>query len=88
MCLTVSTFLGKIQIYVPIAEDDVLMMETPGGGGYGDPLDRDPELVAEDLLEEKIDSKEARNIYRVVWDPVKRQIDSALTETLRMNAKR
>jgi N-methylhydantoinase B len=33
----------------PLAEDDILIAVTPGGGGYGDPLRRDPESVAADI---------------------------------------
>jgi len=27
---------------------DVLVMQTPGGAGYGDPAERDPELIRQD----------------------------------------
>jgi N-methylhydantoinase B len=73
--------------YVYIAKNDVLMMETPGGGGYGNPHDRDPALVAQDLVEEKIGLEEAQNVYLVVWDPQTKRIDLAATESLRHNAK-
>jgi N-methylhydantoinase B len=37
-----------------------------GGGGYGDPLERDPEAVLHDLLERWISAKAAHDIYGVV----------------------
>ncbi len=38
---------GKVTGY-PILRDDVVVMRSSGGGGYGDPLKREPELVAND----------------------------------------
>ncbi|MHB8242162.1 MAG: hydantoinase B/oxoprolinase family protein [Solirubrobacteraceae bacterium] len=37
-----------------------------GGGGYGDPLERDPEAVLGDLLERWISAKAAHDVYGVV----------------------
>lgn len=37
-----------------------------GGGGYGNPLDRDPEMVREDVLERWVSPQAARDIYGVV----------------------
>jgi len=74
--------------YVPMTENDVLMMETPGGGGYGVPCDRDPARVIQDLVEGKIGPEEARNTYLVVWDPETWEIDFTATETLRRNTRR
>ena len=74
--------------YVRIEKDDVLMMETPGGGGYGNPYDRDPALVAQDLMEGKIDPEVAREVYLVGCDPETGKIDRQTTETLRRNAMR
>jgi N-methylhydantoinase B len=37
-----------------------------GGGGYGDPLERDPEAVLHDLLERWISAKAAHDVYGVV----------------------
>ncbi|MBS1677005.1 MAG: hydantoinase B/oxoprolinase family protein [Actinobacteria bacterium] len=44
----------------------VLGVES-GGGGYGDPLERDPELVLDDLLEGWISAAAARDVYGVEW---------------------
>ena len=41
-------------------------MSEPGGGGYGEPLDREPERVLEDLLDEKISPEVCRDVYGVV----------------------
>ena len=41
-------------------------IETTGGGGWGDPLDRDPELVALDVLQGKVSPEAAERDYGVV----------------------
>ena len=45
---------------------DVVSYYSPAGGGYGDPLDRDPELVLDDVLDGFISSYHARDDYGVV----------------------
>ena len=51
-----------------LGDDDVFHVRLPGSGGYGDPLDRDPERVAEDVAEGKIAPETARNVYYVPVD--------------------
>ncbi|MFB6281231.1 MAG: hydantoinase B/oxoprolinase family protein, partial [Haloferacaceae archaeon] len=46
--------------------DDVVSLRTPGGGGYGDPLDREPERVREDVRDGKVSAAAARAEYGVV----------------------
>jgi len=46
--------------------DDVVSLRTPGGGGYGDPLERDPERVVEDVRDDKISPEAAAEEYGVV----------------------
>jgi N-methylhydantoinase B len=47
-------------------EGDRLFFQTPGGGGYGDPLERDPELVCVDVADRKVSAASARELYGVV----------------------
>lgn len=49
-----------------ILAGDSLCHHQAGGGGYGDPLQRDPDLVARDALDEKISSDYARERHGVV----------------------
>ncbi len=42
---------------------DAISIITPGAGGYGDPRQRDPNMVARDLREAKISAEVARNVY-------------------------
>ena len=45
--------------------DDVVVIETAGGGGYGDPLTRPPERVALDVADRKISAEAAAEQYGV-----------------------
>jgi len=46
----------------------VVSVQTPGGGGYGDPLDRDPDAVRRDVVNGKVSVDHAREAYGVVVD--------------------
>ena len=49
-------------------KDDVVYMVTCTGGGYGNPLERDPELVARDVKNEYISVRQAEEDYGVIVD--------------------
>jgi N-methylhydantoinase B len=66
---------------VYMATGDTLCLRTPGGGGWGSPLDRDPGLVLTDVLLEYYDLETARDIYGVVI--VEGRIDVTQTDRLR-----
>ncbi|WP_454743944.1 hydantoinase B/oxoprolinase family protein [Cupriavidus necator] len=51
-----------------LGHGDVLYLHCQGGGGYGDPLRRDPQVVAADLRAGKISSGTAELVYGVVTD--------------------
>ena len=61
---------------------DVLHHRMPGGGGWGEPFEREPEAVAEDVLDEKISVAAARELYGVVLG-LNGSIEVAATEALR-----
>jgi hypothetical protein len=50
-------------------EGELYMIAQGAGGGYGDVLERDPELVVTDLELDRISSQVATDIYGVVWEP-------------------
>jgi N-methylhydantoinase B len=56
---------------------------SPCGGGYGDPLERDPAMVLEDVIDEFVGLDNARAQYGVVIDPGTKSIDEAATMALR-----
>ncbi len=47
---------------------DVFEHTWSGGGGFGDPIDREPERVAEDVRNDAVSTAAARDIYGVVLD--------------------
>jgi N-methylhydantoinase B len=61
---------------------DAICLQLPGGGGFGDPRERDPEHVREDVLDGLITAEEARRDYGVAVD-ASGAIDVAATERLR-----
>ena len=65
---------------------DVVVMEAAGGGGYGDPLERDPGLVEKDVLNGYVTVERAREDYGVVIDPESMTVDEASTRKLRESA--
>ncbi|MCB2078369.1 MAG: hydantoinase B/oxoprolinase family protein [Novosphingobium sp.] len=58
--------VGIHQTGVAIRPGDVFEMLCASGGGFGDPLDRDPQAVARDLRENRVDPETAHGIYGVV----------------------
>ncbi|WP_405802588.1 hydantoinase B/oxoprolinase family protein [Streptomyces sp. NBC_01187] len=48
---------------VQLRRDDVLRVESPGSGGFGDPASRSPERVREDLRNGRITGQAARDLY-------------------------
>jgi N-methylhydantoinase B len=63
--------------------NDVFRMILAGAGGYGNPLERDPERVAEDVREEKLSIDYARREYGVVIDTQTLEVDDSATRALR-----
>jgi len=54
---------------------DVVCLRTPGGGGYGDPADRDPDAVARDLRLGKVSATRAREVYDIDPDTASERDD-------------
>ena len=65
------------------APGEAFRIETGGGGGWGDPLERPAEQVLNDVLDDYISVGEARASYGVVIDPERLVVDSAATAALR-----
>ncbi|MEO1542739.1 MAG: hydantoinase B/oxoprolinase family protein [Pseudomonadota bacterium] len=59
---------------------DLIVSSVGAGGGYGDVLDRDPELVLQDLEDGLITKDIAEGIYCVVIDPDTKLVDEAATK--------
>jgi N-methylhydantoinase B len=69
---------------VPFAAGEYIEFREPNAGGYGDPLERDPEMVREDVLDDFTTIELARDAYGVVFkDERSLEIDEQATEELR-----
>ena len=67
---------------------DVFRHELPGGGGWGDPLDRDPSNVLSDVRNEYISVDGANRDYGVVIDTSTWIVDLVATQNLRESRRR
>jgi N-methylhydantoinase B len=65
---------------------EVLVNNTGGGGGYGDPFEREPALVARDVRNGFVSVGAAEREYGVVVDPVTFAVDEAATADRRKAA--
>jgi N-methylhydantoinase B len=74
---------GKITMRV--GEGTIIVHEQAGAGGFGPPLERDPEAVLEDYLDGKITKKFAERHYKVIFSDGK--LDQVLTARLRSQAR-
>src|SRR5438067_1450630 len=67
------------KITLQLAPDDVVSVQTPGGGGTESPLRRPPDAVVLDVGLGKISPERARAVYGVVLDPMTHTLDAAAT---------
>jgi N-methylhydantoinase B len=80
--------LGMFCAAEPLKPGDQILFASNGGGGCGNSLDRPPEAVLEDVLDDYISLEKAREAYGVVIHPVdpeilEYEIDAEATEKLR-----
>ena len=64
-------------------EGEMYMIAQGAGGGYGDVIERDPEMVVTDLQIDRISAQVATDIYGVVWTPDTYVVDEEGTAALR-----
>lgn len=72
---------------IPLSAGDRVHVRTPGGGGYGDPFDRAPERVAEDVRLGRVTQGQARDLYGVVLTGAPPEPDLPATEALRRDRR-
>lgn len=61
--------LGRLrfdELVLPVPPGDCVVVEFNGSGGYGDPLERGPELVRRDVEDGRVSAEAARRHYGVV----------------------
>jgi N-methylhydantoinase B len=61
-----NDFRSMDGIHYPVPVDSEVIVRTGGGGGWGDPLERDPSLVRADVIEELVSRRGAQEAYGVV----------------------
>jgi len=86
-------WLGSVFSDVPIGSGDVFSRPTAGGGGFGDPLERDPALVLEDVADDYVSIERAAKDYGIVLTVVDAEIcayavDEAATKATREAIRR
>lgn len=77
-----NELLGINQQSVTIRNQDVLVQWIAGGGGFGDPLLRDPEAVLSDVINGYVTATVARKVYGVILRPDpsgEEKVDSSAT---------
>jgi N-methylhydantoinase B len=70
-------------VYRRLLPGDRIRFMLSGGGGYGSPLEREPERVRDDVIADLVSIEAARHEYGVIIDPVSLQIDAAKTRAER-----
>jgi hypothetical protein len=68
---------------IPLPEGSLLVDYVAGGGGFGDPTDRDPEAVLKDFTRGWVSRETAERIYGVILERNGKSVDAAETETCR-----
>jgi N-methylhydantoinase B len=71
---------------IPVSVGASAIVRTGGGGGWGDPLERDVGKVVEDVREDMISREAARDLYGVVLDDDLR-LDLVATKALRLEMR-
>jgi N-methylhydantoinase B len=66
-----------------VRKGDRVLIRCAGSGGYGDPLEREPERVLKDVIDGYITAKAARELYGVALSSDNRRIDATSTAALR-----
>lgn len=85
-------WLGSVFSNYKIKSGDKFTRPTAGGGGYGDPMERDPERVLQDVIDEYVSVRRAELDYGVVVkvidaDMLDYEIDAAATEKARAHIR-
>ena len=72
---------------IPLRRGDTLHIRTPGGGGYGDPYARRPELVLRDVRNGLVGVESAKEDYGVIIDAENLEVLVSETEEYRGSRK-
>jgi len=73
---------------VPVGPGDRLVFRTAGAGGWGDPLDRDPQNVLRDVLRDLVSPEAALSEYGVAIDGNTVEVDETNAERAKQRSAR
>jgi N-methylhydantoinase B len=78
-------YLGSLFSGVPLSQGDTVVRPSAGGGGLGDPLERDVSAVLEDVIDGYVSIERAKKDYGVIVKEVdadlcQYEVDLAATE--------
>ena len=62
---------------------DIVQLTSAGGGGYGDPLEREPQAVLHAVMEGRVSPESALKLYKVALGPTHQTVDDSETARLR-----
>jgi N-methylhydantoinase B len=83
--------VGHTADWIPMQEGQRIMFNYGGGGGWGDPLDREPQAVLDDVIDEYVSVEGAERDYGVVLtgslDDLTLEIDQDATDALRRDRR-
>jgi N-methylhydantoinase B len=82
---TVVMVPGKLDRF-PLAPGDMFVMRTGGGGGWGDPHEREPQAVRRDVICGLLTAEQAQELYGVVLSGPPMHVDLTATHALRARA--
>jgi N-methylhydantoinase B/oxoprolinase/acetone carboxylase alpha subunit len=71
------------KILTPLKKGDVFRARVGGGGGWGNPLDREANAVLNDVRNELVSIERAKDVYGVIINKVTSEIDIEATQKLR-----
>ena len=77
------TRLFSKSVPMPLKAGTIVLVQPAAGGGYGDPLDRDPQRVVADVRNQYVTLDKARSDYGVVLHPDTGELDTRRTAELR-----
>ena len=69
-------------------KNDLIRLKTGGGGGFGNPMEREPERVLNDVIDGYINVEQAKSDYGVAIDGARMEVDAQATTQLRPNSTR
>jgi N-methylhydantoinase B len=76
----------KSKTSIKLEQGDVFIARTPGGGGCGNPLKRDPQAVLKDFINGFVSIESAKQDYRVVIDKYAKEVNWETTKRIRAEA--